>query len=167
MKSALVFHLLLLAVPVYFVWSAFSYSPQARYIPLIIGTLVLFFQIGVILRELFPTLLRGADVSILTLATNDDPPPAEVADEPVLHGRRVAAMVIWMAFFFLLFSFLGSLPATFIFIFLFILISGRVPWWGALAVSAGMVVLVWGLFVAMMKFQLFEGVLFGGLVPPF
>jgi hypothetical protein len=168
MSGSVAFNLFLLAIPLYFVWSAFSYPLQARYIPLILGGIVVLFQILVLLGEWFPRLFRVFDSSLMSVEgqRNVRLELAETQGE-VRQGWRAVAMSLWMAAFFLLWYLLGSLPATFGFIFLFLLISGKSRWWMALAVAAGMVVMIWALFVAMMKFQLFEGVLFGGLVPPF
>jgi hypothetical protein len=163
------FNLFLLAIPVYFVWSAFRYEPQARYIPLLIGVFVLILQIWVAVVEWFPAFVRVFDAPLTSFGPGAGRGPSEATDPlgSSQKRRRVAVMMIWMAVFFLLLYFLGTFPATFGFIFLFLLISGRVPWWEGLAVSAGVVGIIWVLFNAMMKFELFQGILFGALVPAF
>ncbi len=170
MKGSALFNLFLLTIPAYFIWSAFLYPPKARYIPFLISVPVLILQAWIVLGEWFPGVSRPFDTSLVNLGRGRNPGPLTAegeASEAASKGGRVALMAVWMATFFFLFYFLGSLPATFGFIFLFLLISGRVSWRLAGAVSAGMVVMIWGLFTAMMKFELFGGVLFGSLVPPF
>lgn len=148
MNGSLVFNLFLLAIPVYFVWSSFSYAPTARYIPLIIGIPVLALQAWVVLREL----LRA--------------PARAEATPPAHEGRRAISIILWMALFFILFTVLGAYPAAFIFVLLSLVISSRTSWRLALAIATGVVVTLWILFGLIMRYRLYEGALFGGLIPP-
>jgi hypothetical protein len=93
------------------------------------------------------------------LQEGHEPPPANEA-------RRVAALCGWMLLFFALFTLLGTLPAAFLFILLFLGLERDVPKWLALAVAVGMSLAIWLLFVRMMRFELYPGVLFGGSLPP-
>lgn len=148
MSGTLVFNVLLLAIPVYFVWSSLSYALTARYIPLIIGIPVLLLQAWVILREL------------VTARSQAEPtaPPHE--------GRRAAIMVLWMALFFILFCFVGAYPAAFSFVLLSLVISSGTSWRLATAMAVGVVLALWILFGLIMRYPLYEGALFGGLIPP-
>jgi hypothetical protein len=148
MSGALVFNVLLLAIPAYFVWSSFSYAPTARYIPLIIGIPVLLLQAWVIFRELVPA----------ASAVEPAAPPNE--------GRRAVIMTLWMALFFILFSLLGAYPAVFAFVLLSLVISSGTSWRLAAAIAIGLVIALWILFGLIMRYPLYEGALFGGLIPP-
>ena len=75
-------------------------------------------------------------------------------------------MFAWMVGFFVLFTLLGTLVATLAFIFLFLLAGKRVPLWRALAVAGALSGTIWLLFVQLMRFELYPGVLFGGVLPP-
>ena len=167
MRGSLVFNLFLLAIPAYFVWSCFSYVPTARYIPLLVGIPALVLQVWVILQERSPPRTGAFDLSILDLGRAQGLPPARAeSTHPADEGRRVIIISLWMALYFVLFVFVGAYPATFGFVVLFLLLSSRTSWWLALAISTGTVVTLWALFRLIMRYELYEGALFGGLVPP-
>jgi hypothetical protein len=152
MTGRLAFNLFLLALVAYFVWSATGYEPQARQIPLLIGGLVLVLQAWVTVKEAIATELAPAAEGA------EAPPPAD-------ERTRVAAMCGWMLLFFALFVVLGTLPAVFLFILLFLVTRRDVRWWMALAISVAMAGAIWLLFVRVMRFELYPGVLFGGTLP--
>jgi hypothetical protein len=168
----LIFSLFVLAIPAYFLVKAMEYSPQARIVPLVIAIPVLALQILVILGHQFPRLIRGFDVDIVGLAKGGNPVASE--DSAGAGGaelgyreelRRVAVMVGWMVAIFGALLLVGFLPTLFGFVFLFLLISGRTSWWGALLAGVVFTALVWAAFAKAMRFALFEGVLFGALIP--
>ncbi len=156
MSGRLAFNLLLLAAAAYFVWSATGYEPQARTIPIMIGAMVLVLQTWVTGRDLIAT-AHGA------------PPPAEGGAEepppPADEFARVAVMSGWMLFYLALFAVLGTLTAGFLFILLFLAAQKGVRWWMALAVAGAMSAAIWLLFVKLMRFELYPGILFGGTLP--
>jgi|SRR3990170_4311347 len=167
MRGSLVFNLFLLAIPAYFVWSCFSYVPTARYIPLLIGIPALVLQVWVILQERSPSRSGAFDLSILDLGGGQRLAPAQAeSTHPADEGRQVILISLWMALYFVLFCLVGAYPATFSFVVLFLLVSSRTSWRLALAISTGTVVTLWALFGLIMRYQLYEGALFGGLVPP-
>lgn len=167
MRGSLAFNLFLLAIPAYFVWSCFSYVSTARYIPLLIGIPALVLQVWVILQERSPSRSGAFDVSILDLGGAQGLAPAQAeSTHPADEGRQVIIISLWMALYFVLFVFLGAYPSTFGFVVLFLLISSRTSWRLALAISTGTLVTLWVLFRLIMRYQLYEGALFGGLVPP-
>jgi hypothetical protein len=153
MNGRLAFNLLLLATAAYFVWSATGYEPQARYIPILLGVMVLGLQAWVTIREAVAT---------------EPPAGAESAEEPRPPDelRRVATMGGWMLLYLTLFVLLGTLAATFLFILLFLLGQKGVRWWTALAVAGTMSATIWLVFVKLMHFELYAGILFGATLPP-
>lgn len=152
MNGRFAFNLMLLIVVAYFVWSATGYEAQARRIPIMIGVLVLALQAWITFKEFFRP---------------ETSPPLEGGEErPADEGRRVAAMLAWMVGFFALFTLLGTLVATLAFIFLFLAWSKKLQWWGALGIAAGLCGAIWILFVRLMQFELYPGLLFGGTLPP-
>lgn len=148
MSGRLAFNLMLLAVAAYFVWSATGYEPAARRIPIMIGVLVLALQAWVTVKEL--------------LKPETVPPEGQF---PPGEWRGVLAMAGWMALFFALFAVLGTLVATFAFIFLFLASGRRLAWWGAAALAGALSGGIWFLFVYLMRFELYPGVVFGGTLP--
>jgi len=149
MNGRLAFNLLLLAVAAYFVWSATGYEPAARRIPILIGVLVFALQAWVTVREMLKP---------ETVPPEEHFPPGE--------WRGVLAMAGWMALFFALFAVLGTLAAMFAFIFLFLASGRRLTWWGAAALAGALSGGVWLVFVRLMRFELYPGVIFGGTLPP-
>jgi hypothetical protein len=153
MMGRLTFNLLLLVGAVYFVWSATDFDRQARQIPLLIGVMVLVLQAWVTFKAV------TAGDALAAEETSEEPPPLDEA-------RKVAAVCGWMGLYFVLFALIGTLPATFLFILAFLLMQPDVRWWIALAVSIATSGAIWLLFVRLMRFELYPGVLFGGTLPP-
>jgi hypothetical protein len=148
----LLFNIFLLALAAYFVWSAFSFDPQARQIPLLIGGMVLVLQTWVTIKA------ATAGEGPAETHEGDGPPPANEA-------ARVAAVGGWMVLFFALFMGLGTLPATFLFILLFLARQPGVSLVMSLGVAAAVSIAIWLLFVRLTRFELYPGVLFGGTLP--
>jgi len=153
MSGRLAFNLLLLVVAAYFMWSAIGYEPQARLIPMIISGMVLILQAWVTIKDAI------APETVPAAGSAEERPPAGEA-------KHVAAMCGWMLLYLLLFAVLGTLAATFLFILLFLSAQRDVRWWMALAIAGAASAIIWLLFVALMRFELYPGVLFGGTVPP-
>ncbi len=150
MTGRFAFNLLLLVFAAYFVWSATNYEPQARMIPLVIGGFVLILQ---------------SWVTIMDGRTNSAPVEHAEGAPPADEANRVAALTGWMVLFFGLFMLFGTLAAIFLFILLFLGLRRDVHKWIAFAVAGGMSLVVWVLFVRLMRFELYPGVLFGGSLP--
>lgn len=154
MKGPLAFNLFLLAAAVYFVWSAIGYGPEARRIPLLVGVIVVVLQVWVTVKDAVREKLVNAVVD-----SGDERPPAN-------EMAHVAAMCGWMFLFFVLIAIFGTLPAIFVVILLFLLMQREVYWATALALAASVPGAIWLLFVRLMHFELYPGVLFGGTLPP-
>lgn len=173
-RGSFAFSVFLLAIPVYFIVKALEYSPQARVVPLVIAVPTLALQLLVILGHQFPRLLRGFDVDIVAMARRGNPlslDPAAAAASEARPGHReelrgIMAMTGWMVACFVGLSLVGFLPTLFGFVSLFLLLSGKTRWWAALLAGAGFSAAIWVVFVKGMRLTLFEGVLFGGLLPP-
>lgn len=156
MNGRLAFNVFLLAIAAYFVWSATGYEAAAARIPMLIGGLVLVLQAWVTVREL---VARPAP----------DTPSGAEGDRvaaPVDDARRVLEVSAWMLLFFVLFTLLGTLPATFLFIFLFLAAAKDVRWWSAAAIAIAVAGAIRLLFVDAMRFELYPGILFGATLPP-
>lgn len=156
MNGRLAFNLLLLAAAAYFVWSATGYEPQARYIPILIGAMVLVLQAWVTVRDLVAA-ARGAPPPAAGEGAEEPPPADELA--------RVAAMCGWMLLYLALFAAVGTLTAGFFFILLFLATQKGVRYGTALAVAGAMSATIWLAFAKLMRFELYPGILFGGTLP--
>jgi hypothetical protein len=148
----LLFNLFLLSLAAYFVWSAFAFDPQARQIPLLIGGMVLILQTWVTIKA------AVAGEGLAETHGGDGPPPAN-------EGARVAAAGGWIVLFFALFVGLGTLSATFLFLLLFLVRQPGVSLLMSFGVAAAVSIAIWLLFVRLMRFELYPGVLFGGTLP--
>lgn len=153
MNGRLAFNVLLLAVAAYFVWSATGYEPPAARIPVLIGVMVLVLQAWITVKDAITaesaTVPEGAEA-------------APRADEPA----RAATMCGWMLLYLALFAMLGALAAGFLFILLFLAAQKTVRWWVALAVAGSFSAVIWAVFVKLMHFELYPGMLFGATLPP-
>ncbi len=74
-------------------------------------------------------------------------------------------MTSWMIGFFVLFVVFGTLIATFAFIFLFLAATRSVAWWTALGIAGGISAAIWLIFLKALRFELYDGVIFGAVLP--
>jgi hypothetical protein len=134
---------------------------------MLIGGIVFSLQVWVIIGDLFPGLRQAFDATPQKLKMGQGSEDLQERSTPSREIWQVGIMLTWMALFFSVLTLLGFLPAILIFVSLFLAISGRISWWFALLMSSGLTVVIWGVFVSVMRFQLFQGILFGTSVPPF
>lgn len=154
MNGRLAFNLVLLVTAAYFVWSATGYEAAARYIPVLLGAVMFALQAWVTIKEATAT-----EPPTAAETTEEAPPPAD-------ELRRVVTMCGWMLLYVVLFAFIGTLTAGFLFILLFLLAQPGVRWWTALGVASATSAAIWLVFVQLMHFELYPGVLFGATLPP-
>ena len=156
-SGRLFFHLLLLYFPAYFFWSALSYDARARLIPTLVSAVVFALQFAVIAGE-----CRKA---VVGRGRSDSEP-----GEELLIGRevlQVAIIGVWTLLFFFSIYFVGFLPGAFLFFLFFLRACGRTSWFMAVGGATVLVVFIWCLFVKLLRFELFAGVLFGAVTPGF
>ncbi|MEX0805252.1 MAG: tripartite tricarboxylate transporter TctB family protein [Candidatus Binatia bacterium] len=147
------FHLLLLAIPTYFFWSALGYEPRARLVPMLVSATVIALLLVVIVGE-----CRKAEV-----------PESGQAEEPSLGGDALQVAIIssWALLFFFVVYLVGFLIGALVFFVFFLALSGKTSWLMAVSGAAILVGLIWGIFVKILGLELFAGILFGAATPSF
>ena len=118
---------------------AFTYAPDARFLPLVIGV---------------PGLLLSA-IQFVKELRERNPAPAVTAEEHTREGR----MFLWFVIFvcgLVLFGFLFAGPLL---VAAFLYFSGREKWYVALAAAAFALAVLYGIFDYFLGLPLFEGLI--------
>lgn len=156
---------LLFAFVLLIVLTSLSYSPKARLIPLIIGGATLVMVILVLINEVYPKLLRSFDVSLVSFVARGTGEERD-AEKTSKVGKRLLNISIWSVSFLALIYLVGFVISIGVFILAFLKAYGKVGWVKAIAET----VIIWGfcygVFEIFLKVDLFEGILFGVIVPP-
>ena len=133
------FVLLILACLVAILWISQGFSLGARLFPTAVaglGILLALLELG---RQ---ALRRGAKEE------SDFSDLAEEEETPAFFARGLLFFA-WMAAFIGLFFLIGALPAAGLYVLGFLRLQYRSPWLPSLALSIGLVALLWGLGVAL------------------
>ncbi|MFC1873137.1 tripartite tricarboxylate transporter TctB family protein [Chloroflexota bacterium] len=152
------FTVLLGVIVLGFVLFSFNYKAEPRFIPLLVGIPTLIMIILVLLSERYPKLISLFNVSLGDVESVLKRKPAQSETD---LGRKVLAILAWMAGFILLIFLVGFIIAVPIFVFLFLKIYTRAGWLTAVIISLIMVGLIYGGFEVLMRANMFEGLLFG------
>ncbi|AXY42220.1 tripartite tricarboxylate transporter TctB family protein [Halomonas sp. JS92-SW72] len=133
------FVLLILACLVAILWISQGFSLGARLFPTAVaglGILLALLELG---RQ---AIRRGAKEE------SDFSDLAEEEETPAFFARGLLFFA-WMAAFIGLFFLIGALPAAGLYVLGFLRLQYRSPWPASLALSGGLVALLWGLGVAL------------------
>jgi len=143
---------------------SFSYSPEARLIPLLVGIPTLLMIVFIFIAEKFyPKLLRMLNVSMLDLgkvSTKETP-----SGEPRSIRKGLLVISMWLVGYVILIYLAGFLIATAVLFPLFLKIMAKATWVKAIVMGAVVWGFIYGVFELFMKFELFKGMLFGEIVP--
>ena len=163
-RGRLAFTALILLFVLFFIVTSFSYEHDARLIPLLVGFSTLVLVLAVLVNEIHP-------VSIIEKMNVDWTKDLKVQEFSPKKKEKVAAkkllIIICWIFGFFLFIFLFGFPISIaLFTFAFLKIEGKVSWAKALLTAVIVSAAVFVIFEWAMGFGLFEGVLFGEIIPP-
>ena len=163
-RGRLAFTALILLFVLFFIVTSFSYEHNARLIPLLVGFSTLVLVLAVLVNEIHP-------VSIIEKMNVDWTKDLKVQESSPKKKEKVAAkkllIIICWIFGFFLFIFLFGFPISIaLFTFAFLKIEGKVSWAKALLTAVIVSAAVFVIFEGAMGFGLFEGVLFGEIIPP-
>ena len=163
-RGRLAFTALILLFVLFFIVTSFSYEHDARLIPLLVGFSTLVLVLAVLVNEIHP-------VSIIEKMNVDWTKDLKVQESSPKKKEKVAAkkllIIICWIFGFFLFIFLFGFPISIaLFTFAFLKIEGKVSWVKALLTAVIVSAAVFVIFEWAMGFGLFEGVLFGEIIPP-
>lgn len=165
-KRRLLFAGLVVTFTLVIVLTSFSYFPKARLLPLVVGIPTLIFSILALIGEIYPKLLRLLDVSLIDYTAGGLVKEEESLGKPKDTTRQVLNLSLWLTGFFILVYLVGFLISIGVFGLLFLKVYGKVGWLKAIVVTAGTWGFIVGMFEVFMKVELFQGVLFGAIVPP-
>jgi hypothetical protein len=162
-RGRLAFTALILLFVLFFIVTSFSYEHDARLIPLLVGFSTLVLVLAVLVNEIHP-------VSIIEKMNVDWTKDLKVQESSPKKKEKVAAkkllIIICWIFGFFLFIFLFGFPISIaLFTFAFLKIEGKVSWAKALLTAVIVSAAVFVIFEWAMGFGLFEGVLFGEIIP--
>jgi hypothetical protein len=162
-RGRLAFTALILLFVLFFIVTSFSYEHDARLIPLLVGFSTLVLVLAVLVNEIHP-------VSIIEKMNVDWTKDLKVQESSPKKKEKVAAkkllIIICWIFGFFLFIFLFGFPISIaLFTFAFLKIEGKVSWVKALLTAVIVSAAVFVIFEWAMGFGLFEGVLFGEIIP--
>ena len=163
-RGRLAFTALILLFVLFFIVTSFSYEHDARLIPLLVGFSTLVLVLAVLVNEIHP-------VSIIEKMNVDWTKDLKVQESSPKKKEKVVAkkllIIICWIFGFFLFIFLFGFPISIaLFTFAFLKIEGKVSWAKALLTAVIVSAAVFVIFEWAMGFGLFEGVLFGEIIPP-
>lgn len=163
-RGRLAFTALILLFVLFFIVTSFSYEHDARLIPLLVGFSTLVLVLAVLVNEIHP-------VSIVEKMNVDWTKDLKVQESSPKKKEKVSAkkllIIICWIFGFFLFIFLFGFPISIaLFTLAFLKIEGKVSWAKALLTAVIVSAAVFVIFEWAMGFGLFEGVLFGEIIPP-
>ena len=166
-KGSFWFTVLIAVIAMVGIVASFDYRAEARLIPLAICIPTLILGIIVLISERYPGLISGFDISLTDLARRDSKVESRLKEAGERgSSKRVLTAYAWMCGFFILILLVGFAIAVPLAAFLYLKFYWRTGWLKTLAVSIVLGGLIYGGFDLLMKVDLFEGILFGGIVPP-
>jgi hypothetical protein len=163
-RNRVAFTSLILLFVMFFVVTSFTYESQARLIPLLVGFVTLVLVLAVLINEIHP-------ISVIEKMNVDWTKNLRVQESSPKKKDKVAAkkflIIICWIFGFILSIFLFGFPISIaLFTFAFLKIDGKVSWVRALLTAGIVWAAVFVIFEWAMHFGLFEGLLFGEIIPP-
>jgi len=163
------FTMMIVVFALVMILGSFSYSAKARLVPILVGSAALIMCALLLLGEKYPRVASWFDVSLTDIVSKD----SEVASRFKTGGdggsastNKVLASFAWLIGLFIFIFLVGFLVAIPIYTFLYLKIAWRISWLKTLAVSIGIGGIIYGGFEVAMRADLFEGILFGAILPP-
>lgn len=164
-------NLILLALTVFLILLlllSFEYAPKARLMPLVVGIPTLALVVIHLLINVVPSLsekyrkVREHDIFDLGEIKKKPAPPPGERKSPAEIGKKEVNIVWWLIGLMGAICVVGYLIAIPAFCFLFLKIRSGERWLAAIIVTAATWVFVYGVFVIVLKLQIYKGFLFGG-----
>ncbi|MFC1945477.1 tripartite tricarboxylate transporter TctB family protein [Chloroflexota bacterium] len=170
-KGSFWFTLMVLVIVLAGIVTSFSYKAEARIVPLAVCIPTALLCILVLLSERYPKLISNFDVSLTDFAQGDSEVESRFKKTGKQSGERPSTKKVlisygWICVFFILIFLVGYIIAIPVAAFLYLKFYWRKGWLKTLVVSLVLGGLVYGGFEILMKADMFEGILFGGITPP-
>jgi len=134
-----------------------GYDRKSALLPLLVGATSLVLGGLTLASEIFPKVQNIFMTNLFQVGTPKKDPES-------LRAQNFGWITFWLLLLLLLIFFVGFLVSLPAWIFCYIFFQGQRPWPHALIASTAMWVFLYGFFVRIMNLDLFEGILFGGMV---
>jgi hypothetical protein len=169
------FALFMTLVTLAFVIMALGYSPMARLFPLIVGIPTFIAGVLTCLSVKWPVLIRpfdvniGMSVKVVAEGVEKEEAVEEAAPELSNKGiaKRVFALLGWIAGYLVVILFFGFNISNFLMVTGYMMVHPKMKWWKAIIYGLVTAFILWFMFEYTMKGDIFQGILFGELMPIF
>jgi hypothetical protein len=150
--------LVVLAVTLVYLATAYTYSPEARAFPATVAwsSLVLC-CLDIVSRTKTPA------GQMLVRWFNPAAAPEKTGAHSAYTPSKELIAMGWVVVFVAMMMLIGILPAVPLFVLASILVRGRKAWWFALIVAAAVTLAIWFVFEQVLMLELYRGLLFGAL----
>jgi hypothetical protein len=169
-KIALLYTMLLLVVPLVIIFARHGFPEKARAIPILAGTVTLILGIIVLIGEVFPRIGKKFESELFSLDTGEakKEPDPEVEEVKSSHPtKQILGYLALMVGFFIMIWLVGFFLSVPVFVFLSLMIYAHSRWVNAILITLVTEAFVFVVFRHLMGFELFQGILFGDIPPPF
>lgn len=163
-RGRLAFTTLILLFVLFFIETSFSYEHDARLIPLLVGFSTLVLVLAVLINEIHPvSIIERMNVDWARNFRTQEFSPQKKEKVAV---KKKLTILCWTFGFFLFIFLFGFHISIALFSFAFLKIEGKVSWTKALLTAGIVSAAVFVIFEWAMNFGLFEGMLWGEIIPP-
>ncbi|MFC1872571.1 tripartite tricarboxylate transporter TctB family protein [Chloroflexota bacterium] len=164
-KGSIWFTMLLVATVLLFVAMSFGYSEKARQIPLLIGVPTVILGILLLMSERFPKLIVMFNIDLGdSKVAGDD----KITSDEKQTQKKAIHFMGWLGAYVILVLLVGFLVAAPIIIFLYLKYTGNISWIKTLLFTVIVVgIIEYAGFEILMKADMFKGILFDAVLPPF
>lgn len=162
-KSKLFFMAFLMTLDLAFVAASFSYSPDARMIPLIVGTAGFIMIFPIFVNEVHP--LRFMETMNFSMVDELVQKGGRKPGSESRSGTKLIVIIGWLSGFFILVFLVGFPVGIFVFTLMYLKFEAGVTWPKAILGSGFFWMVIFLVFEVAMNFTLFRGLLFGEIVP--
>lgn len=161
-KPSIAFIGLLLLFILVMCLNSFSYRPKERMVPLLVGIATLITSLFVLVDEIHPIrLLSRLKIDLMGAAGGVMPEEPERRETKILLLHIIA----WMMGFLILIFLVGFYMSIALFSLTFLKIQGKIGWLKAALITAILWFSVFAIFDLTMELHMFQGVLFGEILP--
>jgi hypothetical protein len=162
--------MLLLVVPLVIIFGRYGFHEKARAIPLLAGIATLILGIIALIGEAIPRIGKKFESDLFTLdngeVKNEPDPEVEKVKSPDPTKQILGCLALLVGFFIMIWL-AGFLLAVPVFVFLFLMIFAQARLVNAVLITLVTEAFVFVVFQYLMGFELFGGILFGEIPPPF
>lgn len=161
-KPSIAFIGLLLVFVLVICVTSYSYRPKERLVPLLVGIATLITSLLVLVDEIHPIrLLSRLKIDLMGAAGGP------LLGKPEEHRTTVQLLhiIAWMMGFLILIFLVGFYMGIALFCLTFLKIQGKIGWLKAALITAILWCSIFAIFDLTMELHMFQGVLFGEILP--